>query len=65
MSSPVQPRDRSESQDLDLERSRAPPFSGSDLSGFDQETAELKGAVIDPAQALVIAAALGLVVRED
>jgi fluoroquinolone resistance protein len=37
---------------------------GSDLSAFDPETAELKGAVIDPAQALVIAAALGLVVRE-
>jgi hypothetical protein len=65
MSSPVQPRDRSENQDLDLERSRAPPFSGSDLSAFDPETAELKGAVIDPAQALVIAAALGLVVCGD
>ena len=38
---------------------------GSDLSAFDPETAELTGAVIDPAQALVIAAALGLVVRED
>jgi uncharacterized protein YjbI with pentapeptide repeats len=38
---------------------------GSDLSAFDPETGELKGAVIDPAQALVIAAALGLVVRED
>ena len=36
----------------------------SDLSAFDPETAELKGAVIDPAQALVIAAAPGLVVRE-
>jgi hypothetical protein len=38
---------------------------GSDLSAFDPETTEPKGAVIDPAQALVIAAALGLVVRED
>jgi hypothetical protein len=33
--------------------------------GFDPEAAEPKGAVIDPARALVIAAALGLVVRED
>jgi preprotein translocase subunit Sec61beta len=40
-------------------------WSFTDLSAFDPETAELKGAVIDPAQALVIAAALGLVVRED
>ena len=38
---------------------------GSDLSAFDPETAGLKGAVIDPAQALVIAATLGLVVRAD
>ncbi len=38
---------------------------GSDLSAVDPATTELKGAIIDPAQALVIAAALGLVVRDD
>jgi hypothetical protein len=36
-----------------------------DLSAVDPATAELTGAIIDPAQALVIAAALGLVVRDD
>jgi hypothetical protein len=35
------------------------------LSAVDPATTELKGAIIDPAQALVIAAALGLVVRDD
>ena len=38
---------------------------GSDLSSFDPGTVGLKGAIIDPAQALVIAASLGLVVLAD
>jgi fluoroquinolone resistance protein len=38
---------------------------GSELSSFDPQTVGLKGAIIDPAQALVIAATLGLVVLAD
>jgi fluoroquinolone resistance protein len=38
---------------------------GSALSSFDPATVGLKGAIIDPAQALVIAATLGLVVLAD
>jgi uncharacterized protein YjbI with pentapeptide repeats len=36
---------------------------GSDLSALDPRTVELKDAVIDPVQAVVIATALGLEVR--
>ena len=47
---------------------RSADWDGRDLSGERHEkpeTAGLKGAVIDPGQALVIAATLGLIVRED
>jgi uncharacterized protein YjbI with pentapeptide repeats len=36
---------------------------GSDLSALNPLTAELRGAVIDPVQAIMIATALGLDVR--
>jgi uncharacterized protein YjbI with pentapeptide repeats len=38
---------------------------GSDLSALDPRTVELKDAIIDPVQAMVIATALGLQVRSD
>ncbi|MBF8185114.1 pentapeptide repeat-containing protein [Nonomuraea sp. K274] len=37
---------------------------GSDLSTLDPHTVTLKDAIIDPFQATVVAAALGLIVRE-
>ena len=52
-------------RDLSGERHDKCDLRGSDLSSLDPETAKLKGAIIDPQQALVIAATLGLVVRED
>ncbi|WP_213452295.1 pentapeptide repeat-containing protein [Rhizomonospora bruguierae] len=49
--------------DLDLADLTDADLRGSDLTALDPRAAQLRGATIDPAQAVIIAGALGLVVR--